>query len=128
MYDDNFTTDPEEFQKIKELQIEKEKILFLALCSESDSKLILNEEKMTVRDFERITYLLQQLGLHNYCAAFGIRHSDLLKELGKQIEYDVLNDTADADTEMFLRKHWDDAFLSQLPKGKIRTYLKKLFE
>lgn len=128
MYDDNFTTDPEKFQKIKKFQIEKEELLFLALCSESDSKLILNEEPMTVRDFERITYLLQQLGLHNYCIDFGIQHSDLMEELGDQIEYDILHDTADADAEMFLRQHWDDAFLEQLPDGKVRRGLKKLFD
>ena len=45
-------------------QAKIEQLAFLYLCSEHDKRLLLKKEKMPLADFDRLTYLIYHLGLH----------------------------------------------------------------
>lgn len=70
------------------LEAEKQKMQFLDLCSESDKKRINGLIDISVRDFERIIFLLDMLDFKDYLVEFENEHLDLLEELGKTIEND----------------------------------------
>lgn len=47
-------------------QAKIEQLAFLYLCSERDKRLLLKKEKMSLADFDRLTYLIYHLGFKEY--------------------------------------------------------------
>lgn len=128
MYEDKFTPDPEMLKNRTSLQRKKEALLFLSLCPESDISKVMKSGKLTVADFERISYLLNQLGLQNFRVSFENRHTDLLEELGNQIECKVTLGDVDIAEEKLQRELWNQEFINQLPTERMQTCFKKIFE
>lgn len=128
MCTENFTLEKEILKEMEELQRQKEELLFLSLCSESDYNLLKKETPITLGDFERIIYLARHLGLANYCIAFENLHPELLERLGSQIEFEVLNNSVDIEDELLQRKLWEDEFLRGIRDSRMRLCIKKLFQ
>lgn len=121
---------PPEFIKKKcEEQDLKEKLLFLALCPESDRKMIADESLMSAKDLYRISYLLQSLGLENYASSFLLQSITLLEELGKKLEMNADNITLEEiekDTKVHIQ--WLKDFVNQLPSASLKPYVKRIFQ
>jgi len=119
--------DPVVARKYKEKQIQKEKYIFFALCSDEDRALITGERKINLGDFERISYLMLTLGFENLRNHFIMCHLDLLTKSLEIIKKE--NSMTDVEIEKEMRKTilWDRRFLDQISSEKIRNYLKKVF-
>lgn len=128
MYEEKFTPDPQMLKMRATLQKKKEALLFLSLCPQSDISKVIKNGNLTVEDFERISYLLDQLGLQNYRFSFENRHPDLLHELGSQIENKVNSGNVDIADELRQRELWNQEFLRQLPTERMQTCFKKIFD
>lgn len=128
MYEEKFTPDPKMLKSRSALQKRKEALLFLSLCPQSDISKVVKSGNLTLEDFERISYLLDQLGLQNYRFSFENKHADLLKELGNQIEDKVQTGMVNLAEELQQRELWSQEFLSQLPTERMQTCFKKIFE
>lgn len=116
-------------EDMKREQVRKERLLFLALCSETDRLLISGQQELSLDDFNRISYLLESLGLLNYCVAFEMEHSDLLRMAGRNIiEKQGTLDKRQVDIEICTYIQWMKDFCNQLPTPEITVYLKELFE
>ncbi len=114
-------------KRYKEKQIQKEKYIFFALCSDEDRVLITEEGEIDIEDFERISYLMQALGFENLRNHFVMCHTDLLTKLGEKIEKE--NSMSDIEVEKEVRKTilWDKRFIDQITSEKTRNYIKKVF-
>ena len=119
---------PEIPKKILMQQIKKERLLFLALCSDYDKEILLSEKPLSFSDFERITYLAEVLGLNNYLNHLYNIYPDLLTKLGDSIE-SVVN-SPDFDPKEDAQKYyiWEKEFTDQLPTEKMRKTIKQLIE
>lgn len=61
-------------------QVEKEKKLFLSLCSEEDRKKLTKEKEMSLHDFLRISHILMSIDLIFYA----VELIEIFPELSKQ--------------------------------------------
>ena len=50
--------------------VEKERYLFLAMCSNQDADRVLGKLKMETKDFERLSFLISQLGFYSLGMSF----------------------------------------------------------
>jgi len=116
-------------KKPYEERTEKEKLLFLALCNEKDRELINGKEKLNLRDFERMTYLLATLGFNDYLLDFQLEHEDLMVKLVEKIE-DDLNRREEADSFVILDivNRWSRNFCDQMPDCTMKYYMELLFD
>ena len=62
--------------------VEKERYLFLAMCSNQDADRVLGKLKMETKDFERLSFLISQLGFYSLGMSFDMEHQDLLENIG----------------------------------------------
>lgn len=116
-------------EDMKREQVRKERLIFLALCPETDRLLIRGQRELTLDDFNRISYLLESLGLTNYCVTFEMEHSDLLRMAGRDIiEEQRFLDKRQIDVEFCTYIQWIKDFCNQLPTPEITAHLKELFE
>ena len=69
--------------------VEKERYLFLAMCSNQDADRVLGKLKMETKDFERLSFLISQLGFYSLGMSFDMEHQDLLENIGTAIETDI---------------------------------------
>lgn len=77
-----FKPNPKMIEKMKQTSIMKEQLLFFALCSDADRNMILGKTEMTMADFDRLSCLIHQLGLHYLGIDFEMKHKELLNKLG----------------------------------------------
>jgi len=102
----------------------QEKECFLTLCSESDRRKILGEEDMTPEDLDRLSIILEELGMKDYSIDLLIEYVDLLEE-----EEDCEESFNEIEIEEQLAKieSWLEEFCSQLPNEILKKkYRKKL--
>lgn len=109
-------------------QINKERLIFISLCSDEDRKRINGEINMQLRDFERIGYLLDSLGLNYFLTEFERNHPGLLMLLNEE----------DLDIKIHARKRskswqdmmaqWFEVFCEQLPSPTMKPYFEQIFK
>jgi hypothetical protein len=117
--------DEEMLTKWEEKQAEKQFYLFLALCPESDRKLLLSEEKMTVKDFERIQYLIDSLGLETLHCHFLKEHPEMTEALGEKNSSEKELFATDVKGKFNEIMQWQNDFIAQVPESSVRTFLYK---
>ena len=114
-------------KRFHDSRIRSEQLLFLAICSERDRALLTEEtQEMSLPDFDRITYLLETLGMTFYSTALQMQHPDLLKQLADTIEKEVADPNFDSDKEMNKIDQWRQDFYNQLPTETMKTYIGEL--
>lgn len=118
-----FKPDSRIIKKMSETQIKKEKCLFLSMCSIADEEMILERRPLTIEDFGRISYLLQTLGLENYCVDFQMCHADLLEQLANQIQNETELEQVDIANELSKREQWFDDFIQHLVSDRMKKYI-----
>lgn len=109
-------------------QINKERLIFISLCSDDDRKRINGKMSMQLRDFERLCYLLDSLGLNYFLAELERNHPKLLRLLKEE------------DLDMKIRTHkrsqswqdmmaqWFEVFCEQLPSPTMKPYFEQIFK
>lgn len=126
---EKFEVKTEVIRKMQDEQLRKEQLLFLTLCSEEDRQRINGERVLTVWDFERITCLFYNLGLLNYLFAFEVEHSNLIQQLGWEIEQDIKSMNPEKrrlEVQNVIK--WLEDFCQQLPSPAMQEHFKELFE
>lgn len=112
-------------------QLEKEESSFLSICSPHDRNLLTGHAKMTLQDFERITYLTMTLDYMEYSLDLHKRHLDLTNRLAEQLEIEnqLLSDYPafyqDEETAEKYQK-WIDDFCNHIPANRQKYYCEKL--
>ena len=113
-------------QSIGWQEAEKEKILFLSLCSEKDAKKILNMEEMTCKDFERIHYLVTKVGLEKLSyemhKRFELQEAELIENI-VQGEPDGYPEEKAA-----LYEEWLEEFCENIRNENLKLYYKEKFD
>lgn len=108
--------------------VEKERYLFLAMCSDQDADRVLGKLKMETKDFERLSFLITQLGFYSLGMSFDIEHQDLLENIGTAIETDIGHGCVDVEEEQKKIHSWKRQFLDQLPTEKMKENIRRVFE
>lgn len=112
-------------------QLEKEESTFLSLCSPHDRDLLTGRTKMTLQDFERLTYLTMALDYVEYSLDLHKRYIEYTTTLSEQIEREskILADYPayylDEDTAEKYQK-WIDDFCNHIPADKQKYYRDRL--
>lgn len=112
-------------------QLEKERTVFLSLCSPHDRDLLTGHIKMTLQDFERLTYLTMALDYEEYSLDLHKQYIDFTTMLSEQLEREsqILagypDYYLDEDTAEKYQK-WIDDFCNQIPADKQKYYRDKL--
>ena len=108
------------------------RLLFFSICSLRDRKKLIGEEIMSIRDFERISYLLDALGFYEYKIAFDMEHKDLLEELAWNIKQEVnrqsIKDEYLLQDKLDVAEYWQENFMNTLPDGAMREYIQEIFD
>lgn len=112
-------------------QFEKEETTFLSLCSSHDRDLLTGCAKMTLQDFERITYLTMALDYVEYSLALHKRYIDFTTMLSEQLEREnrILTDYPAyyMDEEVAERNQkWIEDFCNHIPADKQKYFREKL--
>lgn len=126
--DVSFQPDRKTVQKYYRRKLEKEKNLFLALCSPKDAEIIQEKRSPSLEEFERISCLLDMLGLSDYAVFFQMKHKNLLDKLAGQIQTEIETDSVDIERDCARYEAWLEAFLSQLPTDRTRHYVRQVFD
>lgn len=114
--------DPAISKRFKENQICKERLLFIALCSDYDRELLISDKEMDLKDFDRIQCLMTNLGLESLHSHFMMEHPELMSTLVNQLEDEkAIKD--DRDKKMKEMMQWYKEFLDQLPSEKMRYFI-----
>lgn len=112
-------------------QLEKERNMFLSLCSPHDRELLTGRLKMTLQDFERLTYLTMALDYVEYALDLHKQYMDFTNILSEQLEREsqILagypDYYLDENTAEKYRK-WIDNFCNHIPADKQKHYRDKL--
>ena len=111
-------------------QKEIEKLAFLFLCGRRDREILLGKEKMTFSDFERLTYLIDLLGLNEYNLEIIKRYSAQFEDKFRQVEMlereMYINEDSDSvvvDVEKY--EDWIEEFCSLVPDREIRKQIEE---
>lgn len=113
-------------------QREMERLAFLCLCGKRDRALLMGKEEMTFSDLERLTYLMDFLGLDEYNLEIWNEYAERFAEQFAQLEQlekendrisDVSWDLSEADEE--LHDQWIKKFCRQVPDAEMRKELKE---
>lgn len=107
--------------------VEKERYLFLSLCSVRDADKVLGKIKMDANDFERLSFLISQLGFQSFGISFDMEHHDFLEKLGNDIKDDIEQDCVDMEAEQKRISLWENQFIDQLPTKKMKENIRKVF-
>lgn len=115
-------------EKMAMQQKEIEKLAFLFLCGRRDREILLGKEKMTFSDFERLTYLIDLLGLNEYNLEIIKRYSAQFEDKFRQVEMlereMYINEDSDSvvvDVEKY--EDWIEEFCSLVPDWEIRKQI-----
>lgn len=111
-------------------QKEIEKLAFLFLCGRRDREILLGKEKMTFSDFERLTYLIDLLGLNEYNLEIIKGYSAQFEDKFRQVEMlereMYINEESDSvvvDVEKY--EDWIEEFCSLVPDREIRKQIEE---
>ena len=101
---------------------------FLEVCSSYDHDLLTGKKEMTLKDYERITYLVSSLGYSQYLQFLIGKYMDLAQADEEQeeryLEYpEYYEDEGILEEE----EKWLEEFLNQLPEKK-KEHFKQLIE
>ena len=87
---------------------------------------------MSIRDFERISYLLDALGFEENIIAFDMEHKDLLEELAGNIKQEVnrqsIKDEYLLQDKLDVPEYWQEHFMNTLPDRAMREYIQEIFD
>lgn len=104
----------------------------ISICSLRNRKKLIGEEIMSIRDFERISYLLDALGFEEYKIAFDMEHKDLLEELAGNIKQEVnrqsIKDEYLLQDKLDVPEYWQEHFMNTLPDRAMREYIQEIFD
>lgn len=114
-----------------EKRVKQQRLLFLSICNLKDRKKLIGEEIMSIRDFERISYLLDVLGLDEYRVVFDMEHKDLLEGLAGNIKQEVnqqiIMDEYLLQDQLDMVEDWKEDFINELPDKTMRKYIQEIF-
>lgn len=126
MTDDEKMGDQNEMKQ-QQSQSQKERLMFLTLCSEQDKAYLSGEQAMSVEDFKRISYVLETIGFTSYLLDFYAKNRDMMKRYSIQILDDLRNDSQEKQQqEQSTMKAWLTDFCDQLPSKEIQAYVRVL--
>lgn len=105
---------------------------FLEVCSSYDYDLLTGKREMTLKDYERITYLVSSLGYSQYLQFLIGKYMDLAQadEEREERENEIYLEYPEYyEDERILEEEekWLEEFLNQLPEKK-REYFEKLIK
>ena len=105
---------------------------FLEVCSSYDHDLLTGKKDMTLKDYERITYLVSSLGYSQYLQFLIGKYMDLAQadEEREEREHEIYLEYPEYyEDEGILEEEekWLEEFLNQLPKKK-KEHFKQLIE
>ncbi len=106
---------PAVYEKMMEKKVRKEYYLFLALCPEHEKEILTSKEELTLYDFEKIEYLMYELGFDYLRNDFLMQHPDLLKESGCK----VAPQKAIEDAEK-----WRKEFIEQISDDRVKIFVR----
>ena len=102
---------------------------FLEVCSSYDHDLLTGKKEMTLKDYERITYLVSSLGYSQYLQFLIGKYMDLAQadEEREEREHEIYLEYPEyyEDEGILEEEKWLEEFLNQLPEKK-REYFEKL--
>ena len=104
---------------------------FLSICSPHD--VLRGKEEMTLKEYERLTYLVGAVGLSKYLQVLISRYMDLaiLEEEHNDREHEIYLDYPEyyEDEGVFDEmERWTNDFLVQMPEDKRKHYQKIIKE
>ena len=115
-----------------EKRVKQQRLLFLSICSLKDRTKLIREEVMSIRDFERISYLLDALGFEEYKIVFDMEHKGLLEELAWNIKQEVnrqsIKDEYLLQDKLDVAEYWQENFMNTLPDGAMRECIQEIFD
>lgn len=123
--EDGFISDVYKQQHYME-KVNKERLLFLAFCSEYDRGLLLKKNKMKIDDFERILYLLYAFGFDDFSYQFSMENQEMLEILGRKIEVECEHDENFTHKELEKSIQWSKEFVEKIESMKAREYISKI--
>ena len=105
---------------------------FLEICSSYDYDLLTNKIEMTLKDYQRITYLVGSLGYSQYLQFLIGKYMDLAQadEEQEEREHEIYLEYPEYyEDEGILEEEekWLEEFLNQLPENK-REYFERLIK
>lgn len=104
---------------------------FLEVCSSYDHDLLTGKKEMTLKDYERITYLVSSLGYSQYLQFLIGKYMDLAQadEEREEREHEIYLEYQEyyEDEGILEEEKWLEEFLNQLPEKK-REYFEKLIK
>ena len=112
-------------------KVRSQRLLYLALCPQSDREVLTYQKDMTIKDFERITYLLEQLNFDEYCFYLEKEYEHFIEDLGKEIlnnlvpKKDRKSKRACRKAQLEEAQQWSEDFCLSLPES-IREYIMEL--
>lgn len=112
-------------------QSEKEEKLFLSLCSPHDRAILTGQAEMTRLDFERLTYLIMEMGMTAYTQTIFGRYMDFTKSSLDQLnrEQEILQEYPNyfEDEDIYgTYQKWIDDFIGQVPEEHKAYCIKRL--
>lgn len=118
-------------RKMAMQQKEIEKLAFLFLCGRRDREILLGKEKMTFSDFERLTYLINLLGLNEYNLEIIKRYSGQFEDKFRQVEMleremNIYEDSDSVAVDIEKYEEWIEEFCSLVPDREIRKQIEEL--
>lgn len=125
--DKKFVADQKIRDRLYKRKAEKEKYLYMALCSTKDIEYILGKRILDMVNFERIRYLLFKLGLEMYEVEFTNTYGKLSDELAEKLLLEIKEGKYDSQERSELTKQWEEDFVMQIHCESIRHYIKKIF-
>lgn len=108
----SFIPDAKSILRIENEKIRKEKLLFLSLCSQLDRDMLQCKREMSLQDFNRIMYLIYNLGFESYYTELSGIYYDLF-----------IKDYPCKDEDMY---KWLEDFCNQLPTDTMKTFIREL--
>ncbi len=117
-----------------------ERFAFLYLCGEHDRALLLEKEKMSFSDFERLIYITELLGLNDcsleiwnkYAKQFGKQFRELENLNVKSMDIPAISVCTafgtKEETEGPLYERWIREFYQQIPEERIKKQLEIYLE
>ena len=115
-----------------EKRVKQQRLLFLSICSLRDQEKLIGKEVMSIHDYERISYLLDALGLEEYKIAFDMEHKDLMDELAGSINQEAdrqeIMDEYVLQDKLDVVECWKENFINALPDKTMRGYIKEIFD
>lgn len=113
--------------KVRQNKILKEQNMFLALCSDIDKALILDNKEIDLINYERLSFLIEQLGFDNFAISFNNKHHKLLEQSSNQILENIKNDNINILAELKQHEKWIQDFIEQLPTSEMKRYIFNIF-